>query len=56
MTVEDRLKEIGEAISRGAKPESFQAEIDKLLGTEMEDRDEIAEATWENNYRGGSND
>lgn len=46
-----RLNEIAEAIKAGAKPEKFQKELDKLLGTEMEERDPTEEAHWEEDYR-----
>lgn len=48
-----RLDEIAVAIKKGAKPEKFQAEIDKLLGTELTERDEETEAAWEQGYRNG---
>ena len=46
-----RLDEIAKAIEAGADPISFQGELDRLLGTEMEDRDHEAEAHWEETYR-----
>jgi hypothetical protein len=46
-----RLDEIAALIKKGADPESFQKEIDKLLGTTMEDRDEQLEVAWEDGYR-----
>lgn len=49
--VEERLTAIAIAIRQGADPEEYQAEIDKLLGTEMEERDEHVEAAWEQSYR-----
>lgn len=53
MTVDvpKRLAEIAKLIKAGASPKKFEKEIDKLLGTEMEERDEEAEAKWENDYR-----
>jgi hypothetical protein len=46
-----RLEEIAEAIQGGVSAESFREELDRLLGTEMEDRDRTAEAVWEQDYR-----
>lgn len=46
-----RLDEIASAIKGGAKAETFRAEMDRLLGTEMESRDPEAEAHWEETYR-----
>jgi hypothetical protein len=53
MTVDvpKRLAEIAKLIKAGASPKKFEKEIDRLLGTEMEERDEEAEAKWENDYR-----
>jgi hypothetical protein len=45
--VKKRLDEIAAAIKAGANPEKFSAEMDRLLGTEMTERDHVAEATWE---------
>jgi hypothetical protein len=47
----DRLSEIAEMIRQGADPEAFKEELDDLLGTEMADRDPVADATWEEVYR-----
>jgi len=38
-------------IKNGANPEHFQSILDKLLGTEMGDRDEEAEEAWESNRK-----
>lgn len=46
-----RLDEIAALIKGGRDPEDFQAEMDKLLGTAMEDRDEQLEVAWEDGYR-----
>jgi len=46
-----RLDEIAALIKEGADPESFQKEIDRLLGTTMEERDEQLEAAWEDGYQ-----
>jgi hypothetical protein len=48
-----RLDEIADAIKSGARPETFKGELDRLLGTEMDDRDAEAEAHWEEEYRNG---
>jgi len=47
-----RLDEIAAAIKAGARPESFKAELDRLLGTVLSERDEEIEIAWESNYRG----
>jgi hypothetical protein len=49
--VSQRLEEIGRAIEQGVDPSFFKAEMDQLLGTEMEERDELVEAHWEESYR-----
>ncbi len=49
--VKKRLDEIARAIAGGADPSKFEKEMDALLGTEMEERDHEAEATWEDSYR-----
>ena len=49
--VKKRLDEIATAIARGADPKQFDKEMDKLLGTEMEERDHDTEARWEDSYR-----
>ena len=46
-----RLDEIGAAIQAGANPEKFQKELDRLLGTEMAERDPDEEVRWEEDYR-----
>lgn len=51
VNIEQRLEEIGRAIELGADPNLFKTEIDQLLGTEMEERDELVEAHWEESYR-----
>ncbi len=50
-TVKTRLNEIAAAIKKGANPEKFSAELDALLGTQMEERCELGESTWEDEYR-----
>lgn len=40
------------AVKRGIPQEHFTDTIDKICGTEMEDRDEVAEEAWEKKYRG----
>lgn len=42
------LEAIEKAIKCGKDPEHFQNLLDKLLGTEMPDRDEEMEEAWEN--------
>jgi hypothetical protein len=49
--VKARLDEIAKKIRAGANPERFQAELDQLLGTALPDRDSLAEAVWEDDYR-----
>jgi hypothetical protein len=49
--VKARLDEIAAAIRRGAPASRYQKEMDRLLGTEMEERDEMTEAAWEESYR-----
>lgn len=49
--VKKRLDEIAKLIRGGANPKKFEKEIDRLLGTELEERDEEAEEKWENEYR-----
>lgn len=49
--VDKRLKQIAKAIKDGQDPEDFQEEMDRLLGTEMEERDREAEIAWENEYQ-----
>lgn len=51
LDVKDRLEEIAAAIRAGAPAARFQKEMDRLLGTEMEERDAFAEAAWEDAYR-----
>ena len=51
VTTEERLAEIAEAIKKGAKAESFSAEMDRLLGTTMPERDQAAEEAFEASYR-----
>ena len=51
--VAERLKEIAELIKRTGNPDKYKLELDKLLGTELEDRNEFAEQVYEesrNNY------
>jgi hypothetical protein len=54
--VRKRLEEIAAAIRAGAPQSRFQKEMDRLLGTEMEDRDHEAEAKWQTEYDGGRED
>lgn len=56
MEPSERLAEIAALIKAGADPESFKNEIDKLLGTEVAERDEIADSVWEDEYRGWGNE
>ena len=51
MSPQERLAEIAKLIKAGAPARSFDKEIDKLLGTEMEERDPLVEAHWEESYR-----
>lgn len=51
MSPQERLKQIAAEIKAGASPRSFDKEIDKILGTEMEERDPLVEAHWEESYR-----
>lgn len=46
-----RLREIAEAIKKGASPGRYEGEIDRLLGTGIPDRDEAADAAWEYSHR-----
>jgi len=46
-----RLREIAEAIGRGASPVKFEREIDQLLGTGIPERDEAVDAAWEYSHR-----
>lgn len=46
--VNKRLTQIAIEIKRGAKWQSFQLEIDQLLGTEMSERSDEAEIIYEN--------
>jgi hypothetical protein len=48
---QERLAEIAAEIKKGANPRKFDKEIDQLLGTEMEERDPLVEAHWEESYR-----
>jgi len=52
--VRKRLDEIGRLIKAGAKPSTFEKELNRLLGTELEERDPDAEERWENLYRNNS--
>ena len=54
--VSKRLDEIALAIKRGEDPSKFEAEMNRLLGTEMEDRDSEVEAVFEDSYRRGTED
>ncbi len=50
--VKKRLDEIAAAIKAGADPKKFEKEVDRLIGIPPElERDEEAEARWENEYR-----
>lgn len=49
--VKKRLNQIASLIKKGASAENFEEELDRLLGTGMEDRDSTSEATWEEHYR-----
>lgn len=49
--VQKRLEEIARLVKAGASPRKFEKEIDRLLGTEMEERDPDAEERWEKSYR-----
>jgi len=49
--VRKRLDEIAKAIAGGADPEKFQKEMDRLLGTEMEEQDDEANERWERQHR-----
>lgn len=51
MDLEDALETIGEAIKSGRDPEHFQALLDGLLGTEMEEQDEEMNEAWERKRR-----
>lgn len=46
-----RLEEIAALMKGGASPETFQAELDSLLDTKMEERDPQVEAAWEDGYQ-----
>jgi hypothetical protein len=52
--VKVRLDEIAAAIRGGQPAARFQKEMDRLLGTEMEDRDTALETAWEESYRNGA--
>ena len=49
--VEKRLKEIAAELKRTGNYAKYEKEMDRLLGTEMEERDEEAEKRWEGSYR-----
>lgn len=49
--VKQRLAEIAAAIKAGASPKKFEKEIDRLIGTELEERDPDVEERWEKSYR-----
>jgi hypothetical protein len=51
--IKKRLAEIAAAMERGEPRKKFEKELDKLLGTEMPERDEDAEEKWESEYRNG---
>lgn len=54
--VQTQLDQIAAKMKRGMDPALFQKELDVLLGTELEDRDAIAEESWEDSYRNQGND
>lgn len=45
------LAAVEKAIKRGADPEHFTPLLDKLLGTEMSERNLDVEEAWENSNR-----
>ena len=51
MDPSNRLNEIAAQIKGGAPAEQFSKEIDRLLGTELKERDEEVESHWEETYR-----
>lgn len=48
---EDALRVMETAIKDGTPPEHFKPLLDKLLGTELAERDTDVEQRWENGYR-----
>lgn len=56
MEPKKRLDEIAAAIRAGQPASSFQNELDRILGTQMEDRDSQVESSWEESYRQGGTD
>jgi len=45
--IQDRLAEIARAMTAGAPASRFQAEMDTLLETTMEERNREVEASWQ---------
>lgn len=45
------LEEIAAKLEAGVKPGKYKEALDKLLNTEMEPRNRLAEAHWEEAYR-----
>jgi len=45
--IKKRLEEIAAEIKSGQSPAKYKLEIDKLLNTELGERDEVAEAVYE---------
>ncbi len=54
--MQSKLEKIASFIQDGVDPAMFQKELDTLLGTELEERDPIAEESWELGYRNQGND
>lgn len=46
------LAAIDSAIRNGANPAHFEKLLDKVCGTQMEERNETIEEAWEKKYRG----
>lgn len=55
-TMESKLAKIADRMKAGVDPEAFQKELDALLGTEFEERDAVAEESWELAYRNQGSD
>lgn len=46
------LAEVDKAIRNGASPVHFESLLDKLCGTQLQERNEEVEEAWEKKYRG----
>lgn len=50
-TTSERLEQIAREMKKGADPRKFETELDRLLGTQMAERDIDKEQKWETAYR-----